>query len=415
VAGPDYGSTLLVEELDARTGSTRRSVELVGPGLPHMGASWKSAMKVVTTWYAGNGDEATQQVLGPRELPSQWDGEWHQTMMVSAPSTYTPSDGSGPQQIVNPMDLVSALESIWRSGLRLRVTWAVSSGDGDPGKNGKIVREGRAVEWDLKPDRWQDVSWQVTYEWLGRGSRAAPKLTQVRAGSTNTESAALQAKLQALIAAQVNAQLYNQRPTFLNMGQLERLASAPTALVNQVATQVQRISASVGQAVSVAQTAALQPISVQQRAAQLGRDAVSQAHVMSDQLGRIPYELQTNRVTATSVLLAARQYAQFRDKADDVAAAGLAYALKLQQQRQAAALSGKLASGRNSGPETVAQVYVARDGDTPQLVSQRAYGSPDHAVDILRNNRLPWHTPTFTPGQILIIPALSATQQGSGV
>ena len=63
----DTFTSILIEEATrpaASRGSWRCS------GMPKQGAAWSSLLKVVTTWYTGN-DQATQQVLGPRDPPSK--------------------------------------------------------------------------------------------------------------------------------------------------------------------------------------------------------------------------------------------------------------------------------------------------------------------------------------------------------
>src|SRR5208283_5301007 len=105
-------------------------------------------------WYPGNGDEATQQVLGPQELPSRWNGEWNRTRLGRQPALY--SDETGSQiTMVDPTDLRDVIESITRAGRRLRVVWGVTSDTGDPSATGTLTREGRCTELKFKHTRVQ--------------------------------------------------------------------------------------------------------------------------------------------------------------------------------------------------------------------------------------------------------------------
>lgn len=52
-------------------------------------------------------------------------------------------------------------------------------------------------------------------------------------------------------------------------------------------------------------------------------------------------------------------------------------------------------------------IHVTIEGDTPMGLSIRYYETPDHAVDILNANGLPWSQVTFEKGSILIIPELT--------
>jgi hypothetical protein len=379
-----------------------------------MGASWKGQLRTKTQWYDGNGDEATQQVLGPAELPSSWEGDWRRTMMTGgATQLYNPGDGV--QAVRAPFTLVQAVEAIFRGGMLLRVTWSQLSDDGDPDKNGKIVREGRAVEWEFRYTRLQDIAWTIQWEWKSRGLQTAPPITDVRSATIENEAAALQAKIAALVEANKAAAEANNAPTALTLGQLERLASTPSRYVTAVARQMEALQSNVSQAVDVAKTLATQPVAVAQNAVNYARSSVSQANAIDDTLGQVPYELLTTRQSASAVLQAAARYAALRDDAQQVAIAGQNFAQRIQVARQTAALAGKLQAGLNGAPETVSEVYVCKAGDTPQLVSQRFYGSPDHAVDILRANDMAWHTPRFTPGRIVLIPAIPTASQGNGV
>src|ERR1700722_19815557 len=62
-----------------------------------MGAEWAMKVSAVTTWYPGNPDEATQQVLGPQELPSRWNGDWRRTMIGTSPGGYIAEGGTALQ------------------------------------------------------------------------------------------------------------------------------------------------------------------------------------------------------------------------------------------------------------------------------------------------------------------------------
>src|SRR5437868_2429735 len=110
----------------------------MGGGLPFWGAGWASSLQVSTSWYQGN-DSATQQVLGPREMPSTWSGEWTRTILSRTPCKVR-EDGVE-SDVVSAMVLREAVETIHRSGRRIRATWAVTGSTRD--QSGKIVREGR--------------------------------------------------------------------------------------------------------------------------------------------------------------------------------------------------------------------------------------------------------------------------------
>jgi hypothetical protein len=400
-----YRSTVVIEELISNSGAPGRVVVLGGPSLPLQGATWSGSQRVATTWYPGNPDEATQGVLGPTEMPSKWNGEWNRTRMGRLPAQFTDS-GGGTSQIVDPSVLRDALESMFRSGRRLRVTWSVDSDTGDSSATGKIVREGRATEWNFKHVRWQDIEWDVNFAWASRGG-TTPRVTSTRGNLITSVSAAYQAKINALINANTTASLQRTNPSQLTLGQLEQLADYPTTLTDALARQVTELGTQVGQVIDIAATLATQPVQIAQRATNLARNTVAQTNGYYDTISRIPYEKTTNRSRVDSVIRAAVKFSQMSDMAQDAAQAGQLLATQMQQTVQATSLTGALGQSSASSAASIQRAHVCKNGDTPERLSMKYYGNPDHGVDILKANRLSWYMSTFPVGKVLLIPSLT--------
>src|SRR4051812_27845358 len=128
-------SSITIEEL---TGA-KRKLELIGAGLPLRGAKWSSTLVMSTKWNPGNGADATQHVLCPTDPPSEWNGKWNTTRLVSNPCLfYASSTTKVGQPISRAASLVEVFEAIQRSGQRMRVTWYMGTEEGDK----KLVREG---------------------------------------------------------------------------------------------------------------------------------------------------------------------------------------------------------------------------------------------------------------------------------
>lgn len=408
-----YRSTITIEEVATSTGGAGRTVILGGPTLPFQGAEWPGHLRVVTTWYPGNAEEATQGVLGPTEMPSKWSGEWNRTRMSRSPAQFTDVGGDA-VSIVDPMVLWDALEAMFRAGRRLRVTWSVASDENVPSQTGKVVREGRCTDWNFKPARLQDIAWEMTFEWMSRGG-VTPRVTSTRGNLVQNTSAAYLAAINKLqIANQLAANARNT-PNRLTLGQLEQLASYPSRLANSLARQVQAIGSQVQQVVDIASTLATQPVQVAQRATSLARNTVAQTNNFYDSLSRIPYELMSNRRQLDGFIRGAVTFGTNSDIAQDAARAGREFAAQLRQTVQATSLTGALSNDGTSSPAQIEQVYVCKTGDTPETVSQKFYATSDHGVDILRANRLAWHTSTFKPGKIIIIPTLTQATTTQGV
>lgn len=412
----DYSSSVLVEELAAPAGRSPRTITLQGPGQPFRGANWGGTNMIVTEWYPGNGDEGTQQVLGPTEAPSSWAGEWNRTRMGKNPSLATDDRGAS-ITIVDPLTLATLLEEVMRGGARLRVTWAQASSS--PSSRGKIVREGRAKSWDFKADRVQDIAWTIDWEWQSRGARSQTA-TNVRDGSLQASSARLNlamADLASQLAAapfiQSNQKVANSASTF-TLGQLESFANAPTALANNLQRLALQVQTRVQQVANIASTVQGQPSQVVGAAVNTARNAVAAAQQYVDAQGQVSFETLSTKTQLGDLLRAFRYFAQAADKTSAAALAAQVVVDQLLAKAPTPSGAGKLGpqSARASAGDMIA-VHVCRDGDTPARISARYYGSMDHGVDLLQANRLPWHQATFNKGQVLFIPKLKAQQKTS--
>lgn len=412
-----YSSSITIQELASDGSTVLSAATLLGPGLPLMGAKWGFRNRLVTKWYAGNQDEATQQVMGRQELPSRWNGTWSVNMMSATPSRILDvGAGTGGRDVAQPFQLWQFLEGMFSSGRRLRVTWAceqqpTGAGDTTAAFQGSIVREGRCQEFTPSFRTMFDIDWEVEFEWVSRGKSTA-KVATPRDASIGNNTAAYIAALDKIIAAnQLNAN--TQNPSSLTLGQLEALASVPTALANSVSRSMLSLENELSEIVSLGTTTAQQPFQVARLAIDHGQNALAIATENYAQLSALGTETLTTQEDATSVLAAWSNFAQMQDA--NVAAATAAWQF-VQQVRasvpqHAAALQGELGPQATSDPSTILAIYVTRQGDTLNRVSMRFYGSPDHADDIARCNNLSWHTLVVAPGTILVVPNLSSIAQ----
>jgi hypothetical protein len=390
-----------IYELSASGEAQGRQLVLTGPGLPFMGAEWASKSVVKTKWYNGN-PNATQQALGPQEMPSTWQGDWRRTMLGRSPAQYTDEKGAV-SRVVNPINLWNILETIAREGRMLRVIWSVSSVDAE--STGQVIREGRMTELHFKPQRLQDIEWTITFDWASRGRPNPLKVSEARAARVGDIDRDYINKLNQLVALNTIASFAKNNPAALTLGQLEAVANYPSTLVNSLARQVQSIGSQVGQVVNIAATLATQPMSIVGRVIDLARNTVSQINGFGDSISRIPAETLTTKSKLADLIRATKTFNKQVDSSEVLAQAGLAFALKMQQQFQAQS-AGRTNPSRLANPQAATQVYLTKPGDTPERISMIFYKSPDHGGDILRANKLSWHTPTLPPGKALLIPAL---------
>lgn len=439
-------SSITIEELGpSGPGLQPRKVVLLGPSLPFQGAEWAFENNLVTTWYPGNGDDGSQQNMGPRELPSSWEGKWSRTLMGKAPSTYSDETGTV-NRVISPHLLREVIESIGRAGVRLRVTWAVigaervgqqtagfttsKNPDGTVRRDRvlnrslrdtrfKIVREGRIKTFRTPFDRLSDVRWTIEFAWVGRGA-AQSKVATVRENEDAAKATqAIVASVNATIAA-ATTKIFRAEPkirksaTRFTLGQLENLAAAPTRLTTALTRKLQQNVSDFKRIGDIAAKFESQPLSVTNAVMNFARNTTSVANRFADQMGRRPAEQQSLKTKVSAVLRTTNYFAGVSNAAALNASRG---------QDLGAAVRRTLVSGANRGAVSVRAssttrageilaIHVAKTGDTPQTVSLRYYGNADQGVAILRANRMPYHQPTFAPGVILVIPSLGS---GRGV
>ena len=424
--GIAYSSVVTIAEIRGN-GAARRVVELRGSALPFMGAEWGFENQLVTTWYPGNSIEGTQQNLGPRELPSSWEGEWKRTLLGRTPAIFTDENGS-PQPIISPHVLREVLEDIGRTGSRLRVSWGVSGTEGlgaledlaTRPTNVLIVREGRMKSFKTPIDRHTDIRWTMEFHWVSRGQTQLKSAVARDDQDAQTVANAIQSGINALQQATdlakikaINSRIPRSAAT-LTLGQLESLANLPTKIANDALRQLQVQENNFKRVAGIALAAASQGSQVSNAVGNFAKNSRAIAHQTYDSLSRIPVELGTSKDTVDAVLNSNSYVEPLKVQSLKIAVASNDVVQKVSRQAVALALQGKV-SVRDSSSTKAGQitgVYVAKSGDTPQSVSQKYFNTPDRAADILMANKMPLHTPSFRMGAIVVIPAPATTQRG---
>ncbi len=418
---------MTIEELTPTSpGGQPRKVVLLGPSLPFQGAEWGSDSRVLTTWYPGNGVEGSQQNLGSTELPSSWQGEWNRTRMGRAPTIVYDETGTA-GAIIDPSELWVLLDDIRAAGARLRVTWSVKGksliGDSGSGKSVnesfEVVREGRIKSLRAQVIRHTDITWTAEFHWVSRGGKQQ-KVANVRreddlalATSAVNQAIALCVINDAKIAS-VKAGI-RLSATHLTLGQLEALANAPNALVKDT---LRKLTYNVNQfkrIANIAKTLATTPFSVANSVLDFARNTTAICNQFVDEIGRLPAELKVNKSKVSDLTRATKHFGLVTTNMQSAARQASALDQKLRNVLVAGANRGALSvkeSSTTRGGDIIA-IHVCKQGDTPQRVSQKYYGTVDQSDGILRANRLPLFTPTFRPGLPLIIPALANGQRSA--
>lgn len=147
-------TTIVFEVLEGPEAGRR--IVLSGRKMPTRGSSggtvsYEAEQHTVLTWYPGN-PVASQQVLGARELPTQFNGVWSDRYL-------------GPGQA---KALSEAFFRILRTGVQVLVVWDV------------FVRQGLVRKFKITPGTPTggsgDLGWEMTCEWNRAVDRAAPAL-----------------------------------------------------------------------------------------------------------------------------------------------------------------------------------------------------------------------------------------------
>lgn len=410
-SAPSYDSALIIEELSG-DGTTRRELRLLGPALPHMGAEWAFENGLATSWNPGN-PEATQQVLGPRELPSSWQGTWRLPQMTRLPSRHRDVDGSE-SDLTSPQLLRDLFEDFGRKGRRLRVSWVVS-GEGIPGVPGVLTRVGRIANAHFPHDRTTDIAWSAEFAWLGRGN---PRQLVVASRGDNIPSA--MAALEASMTATYNLIVLNKivasnarvprSATQFTLGQLEVIAGAPQKISETLARSLSKVTLQAQQAGQIAKKVRSQPSAVENSALSVARGALQAANQFDEEMGRAPAETLSARATASDVMRAADHFAHVVDAALLVLVRAHAVSRQIRTTNPGSQ-KDQLPPGQRARAGDLLARHVVRDGETPQSIAVRYYGNADCDLEILRANRLPDHQVALRRGSILVIPVLKAARR----
>lgn len=420
-------STITIEEKGDAT-KNGRTLILRGSTMPLMGAAWATEQNIQTTWYPGNSDDATQQVLGSRELPSTWSGEWHRTMMGDDRAEYT-DESNQTTFIVNPMTMREIFDSFLRGGSLLVVTWRVegqvangqiySSGqdllsDNVQDENWSIIRAGRIKSMQTPIMSHTDIQWSIQFDWNGRGGTVARTVNTESEPNLHEDTQELLRKVNKFVLdTEAKKRKISTATTSLTLGKIEAYGAKPAAAFLELRSKMQLQINDFKRATGVARRLASQPQSLLASGATFARATANIMAKAHDDITRIPTELLTSKATPIATARAHRQVNTSLDEAIQIARESRSVRDKLAKDSQSASLGDKIPrkNGRNSGASVIA-THVCREGDTPTSISIKYFKSPDHAVDILQANKLPWHLTQLQIGKILIIPS-SRNQQGA--
>jgi hypothetical protein len=407
-------SVLEIEELTGK----KRKISLRGAGLPFQGATWTGETNVVTQWNAGN-PEATQHVLSPQELPSSWEGEWNTTRLLAAPSSFAEKNGAD-NDVVFAYSLVDIFESIRRGGQRLRVTWSTNVqtqffGD-EPGavrsRSFKVTRVGRLTSFAFSPDRLDDISWSMTFDWLGRGEPQRKTLRRkeedVLSASRRAQAAQNELVAQIELASIRGQNRRKNEVSAFRLGDLEALADGPRQLVDDFARSVNSITNRMKNLGDLVLKVRDTPAAIAGQAVDVATNAVSVANQFVDAISRDGPEAWSTRNKVSNLTRAADYYGKSQTQAELMSSVAEEMA-RAARRRRSANVPQRNRYASTATTNDVLAVHVPREGETLLSISMRYYEA-DLSAELAVANGLPAYTiepPMRVP---LVIPTRSVLE-----
>lgn len=410
-------SVVIIEELNGR----KRSIELHGSALPLQGATWGGLNLLSTRFNPGN-PEGVQQVLGPQEVPSDWDFEWRTVRLIRTPVKVTDKQSSsedspfGEYSIARAIGVALLLEEIWRGCVLLRVTWINSMRPEE--ESSRITRIGRCSNWSYRYQRSDDITATISFEWIGRGTDQS-KVSDIRGenliASIQEATRASQRASAAAFRAILEDPDRNQQPkaSAFTLGDLELLADGPRELIDSFARAAIAIENRLKQLGDLILKVKETPAAIAGRLVDVANNGVSVANQFIDAMSREGPEtistrnkvgvLAQNASLVSNAQTQAEFMAQVMEKAAEVA-----------RRRQSSLVSAAGDSRRQDQAriDDAFQVHVPRQGDTMMSIARRYYGTADLGDELSVANGLPGYT--ITPPRIpLIIPTRRALEEAT--
>lgn len=398
----------------------KRALRLVGSGLPKQGAAWGGKQRLVTTWYPGNGAQASQQVLGPTENQTPMNGVWRTTQLTRTPAVFEGKPGAE-TKIAFADSLREIFEDMLRGGALLQVYWINAEAQTFGARS--IYRVGRAADWNFAYDRMDDIVWSVTWDWTSRGLNQQ-KVTEFRDDPTNAQQ---QAQFQAVATALADAidgvKLKASKRTVplsankFSLEQLGQLLDAPKNLMRDFGQSMNRISNRVNHLSGLINKAKGMPYEVGNQFLDACLTAVQASNGFYDAMTQKPPELLETQSTLASLTRAASYAKGVTDTSAIVASKSNELAQSIRAQIQVRRVSG--ASGNAfpppgpatasslAGDRTQVETHIVKQGETLLSISQKFYGLPEGAYGIAFSNGLSLKEIPRV-GKVLIIPPLNA-------
>lgn len=363
-----------------QTGQPNGRIELRGRALPYRPMSFEGKQRIKTTWYPGN-PVATQQVIGPTEEPTVFNGMWKDVFL---------GDGMA-------MALVNLFDAVRRRGPLVEVSWGSSVLNDGAGQAqvdaGGYVRRGILTRFKSSPERPQDIVWEAEFTWRGTDDVSLSPLSAT--DLVNSREGSLDA-----VAAFDDLSLVSRAFVQLQSTRIFGLAASVVRGIDEASIALDE--ASVG--ISAASAAITTVVNVPQDALERLIASNSAAQSAARGLARTFLELPLHALAVT-------------DDAKELLGLQIQILTLLSHTDNVVDVStrGKDAAEQQVVPEVLAEIRPVPGTDLRDL-AQQFYGDPDLWPAIARYNGLATSAvpmtpsgPSDDPGAPLRIPRLDGS------
>lgn len=396
-------SSLTLTELAGQDQLPRSFLELRGGGLPFQKAEWEGEHRLATRWPAGSAS-GTQHVLGPREMPSEWEGMWRRTMLGREPCLFS-ADGASTVEVVDPAELRDIVDNFRVRGTLLRVVWAASDRQ-------HVARVGRISKAKFPHTRATDIEWRITFDWIGFGDSRALRVIGVGDAFDELEQLRLKSE-EAANALIVAADEFRTTATgSFTLSDLESIAAGPLAFLQGFADQAMffgRQAAALERLVGeLAGDVAGTPAATAKMALDLAAGLVTDFARATDTWTAIPGELVGSTGDSLSSLVTALGLGDSAMRSADEAI-DRALDLAAKARGQAGGARGQSVwDPTDPDPRAILAAHVARAGETFASIAQRFYASADRGAALAAANGLPAYQISPAPGSVVLVPQVTA-------
>lgn len=366
------GTSVEIRQLE---GDQPVTVLLRGRAMPYRAVDWELEQATKVTFYPGN-PVGTQQVLGPREVPTHMNGIWKDRFLKGA----VVKNGD-PGAVATAEDAVHLFEQLARAARTVRVQWA------------SFVRSGLIKRFRATPDRIQDIAWELEFEWVSRDDETAPRATTEQSAPSGQDLFRRVNELEDVATLAPPSALEELTRELATINGIRDKVSALVDNLRTVETVVNAPAAVRGAITNGVRSLVTQLEDFRQRI--LGPRSSARSGGTSQRVkGDYTSSTEVGRRGGTPPSSSSVQELQFEIWCRSVGASAAALGFQLQRL--------ELDVLSRTQPRT-AQIITAKQGDTLYSLATRFYGSPDFANFLALTNRLT--TAVVPAGYELRIPA----------